>query len=313
MNLLSFTYTFDVYFRNFFFCLAALILLQSCAWRPKTEEYSQFYSHLDEMASPPAALKESDFFMVLLVDARHLDYSNSQSFLKTITKHPSNGCKDCSVGHAWIYLQGTDEKGRKIVIEGGHSGELGVVKPTYFNGMMELVQNGDENPVRYLWENLGDGFFQEGAGGHPVSFAARIPLNRSQFRNIRHFIDPRNYSYKDYSLTGRQCCSLLAQVAALVDLEMDIEITMKIEQEARVAGQKIKVWNDETFSQITFPSPDALERCLIQLVNRGEAEDATEWYRNYCRKKDGGETYKKIIETVGCFPFRYLRHTSTAW
>jgi hypothetical protein len=291
--------------------------LTSCAWRPAGRDYDEFYAYLNSAPEGKneisKSMLESEYFIVFLVDARHLDYSNSQCFLKTVTKHPSNGCKDCSVGHAWIYLKGVDGRGGQLIVEGGHSGELGVVKPSYFNGIMELVTQGDENPVRYLWENLEDGFFQKGNGGHPASYAACISLTKDQFWNILTYIDPKNYSYKDYSLTGRQCGSLVAQIAALVDIEMDIEVTMNIDREVCMGGQKIRVWTDERYSQITFPSPDAVERSLMQLVHEGKAEDVTDWYCSICGNKEQEGTCRKLIETIGRFPLRYLRHQSTVW
>lgn len=293
--------------------LSLALLLQSCAWRPKTQEYQDYYAYLEAKPEASPFLEKTDYFVVLLVDARHLDYSSSQSFLQTMTKHPTNGCKDGSVGHAWLYLQGLDEQGEVLVIEGGHSGELGIVKPSYCNGITQYIQEGDENPARYLWESLGDGFFQEGNGGHPASYAARVALTKDQFWNILRFIDPQNYPYRDYSLTGRQCGSLVAQVAALVDLELDIEVTLAIDQYVRIAGQKIKTWTDEEYSQISFPSPDALEKSLMRLVREGKAEEATDWYRLRCSRKKNEGGCRKVIETLGRFPGRYLRHQSTVW
>lgn len=291
---------------------AALLLLQSCAWRPSSREYQEYYSYLEAKPICSQPVAESDYFLVLLVDARHLDYSSSQCFLKTITKHPTNGCKDCSVGHAWLYLQGLDANGKRFILEGGHSGELGVIKPSYFNGITAYIEGGDENPARYLWENLEDGYFQEGSGGHPASYAARIPLTRQQFRNILAFIDPQNYNYKDYSLIGRQCGSLVAQVAALADVELaDIDITMDIDQDVRIGGRTIRVWTDDKYSQITFPSPDAIEKSLMQLVHEGKAEDVTDWYRKQYSDKNSDGNCSQVLETIGRFPFRYLRHTST--
>ena len=80
------------------------------------------------------------------------------------SKHPSDGSKNGDVGHAWIYLQG-NVNGESIVIEGGHSGELGICQPKYFDGIMNYVEYGyadsscgemcclrnEPNPVKYLW------------------------------------------------------------------------------------------------------------------------------------------------------------------
>lgn len=67
-----------------------------------------------------ALVASEDPYIVFLVNARQLDYSSFRSVLRTIAKHPSDWSKNGDVGHAWIYLKGDE------VIEGGHSGELGL-------------------------------------------------------------------------------------------------------------------------------------------------------------------------------------------
>src|SRR5262245_4920764 len=72
-------------------------------------------------------MKETVSFLVICVDACRLDYTSCKELVRTIAKHPANGSKNGDVGHAWIYLRGWLD-GEWIEIEGGHSGELGLIK-----------------------------------------------------------------------------------------------------------------------------------------------------------------------------------------
>jgi len=282
-----------------FGCLLAFS--QGYSANSKAKIYQQQYTHLKESKIYPSDFQETDYYLVVLVDAKHLDYSNSQSFLTSFTKHPSTGNKSCNVGHAWLYL-----KGDKRVIEGGHSGELGIVQPKYVDGIMSLVEIADLNPARYLWESLNDGFFQEGNGGHNPTFAVKIDLTEKQFSDICMFIDTHNYPYKDYSLTKRQCASFISQVLSLVDIKIDTDVTMRINQYVRVGGLRAKLWEDQKYSSITFSSPDIVEKSLMALVDDGKAEYALPWY-----KKKMKAARVSIVDTVTRFPERYLRHRST--
>lgn len=244
----------------------------------------------------------------MLVDAKHLDYSNSQSFLQTMSKHPSDGCKDCTVGHAWILLEGFDINGERILVEGGHSGELGINEPTYFEGVMEYVAQNDPDPVRYLWKERSDGFWQSGSGGHRPSFAARIGITKEQFNEIMMFIDEERYPYSRYDLANRQCSTLVLQVAALAGVTLEAEVFIPVTQYGRAGGETLKLWTDPKYSTITLASPDVLEKSLMTLVKNGQAEKALDWYQ---RIGDTNLTSETALQKIKRFPLRYLRHLST--
>src|SRR4051812_46329911 len=86
-------------------------------------------------------LTTPSFYLVFLVSAHHLDYSCSYRFCRTLAKHPRDGSKNGDVGHAWIYLYGK-RGGEEIIVEGGHSGELGLLQPRYLDGVMNYVDYG---------------------------------------------------------------------------------------------------------------------------------------------------------------------------
>ena len=171
--------------RSITICLL-LLLPFSCSWRPLSHSYREQYSHLDESIPKKSFLSPSPYFLIVLVDARHLDYTDGRSLLRTLVKHPSDGSKNSDVGHAWIYLHGIVND-QNIGLEGGHSGELGIYQPRYFEGIMNYLEYGyanptsqqqscprhESNPVKYLWEIQQDGFFQKGSGGHCPTFCSK--------------------------------------------------------------------------------------------------------------------------------------------
>ena len=225
-----------------------LLVLGSCCRLP-------YYA----VKEPPPS---SSYLLTVFVAAKHLDYTNFYTLCRSMQRSKSG-----MVGHAWIHLHGL-KNGRWIDLVGGLSGELDLIKPAYCNGVMDYVDAGDPNPVRYLWSSLDDGFFQEGSGGHQPTYAVQFALTREQFETIYLFI--KTFHYRDYSLTGSQCASFAAQAAALAGHELSCHVTVDIKRRMYFRGRKMTLWNDPQYRQITFPSPDILERSLKEAVERGE-------------------------------------------
>jgi hypothetical protein len=252
----------------------------------------------ETVCSSQKPMDESESVLVLLVDAKHLNYSNSQKLLQSLAKNPESFSKNGSFGHAWIYVRGIID-GHCVEVEGGHSGERGILDPKYFDGIMNYIEYGQANPtkervekiydepdpIKYLWAPLHDGFYQKGSGGHEPTFAAKIDITNEQFKKIIDFINPANYDYANYSLTHHQCTSFVAQVAALIGVNLPYEITVPVQQHVRFGLTKYQLWTDPFYSKLTIPSPDVLEKSLIQLVIDGHAEDALDRYLRYCRDK----------------------------
>ncbi len=271
------------------FGLVFLLILSSCMCR--SPEYCKFYAHLQQRHVYRQPMQEDDCFLVILVDAPHLDYTRASAFFQTIAKHPRNGSKEGDVGHAWIYLQ-SNKSGQLFVLEGGHSGEREEPPVRYFDGIMNyndwgyanpieeqmLCPRYEPNPIKYLWSVREDGFFQKGSGGHHPTFAAKISLTPQQFQQILQFIRPSHYPYRYYSLLSSQCCTFVAQVAALAGLSLDIQTTMKVAPSIYYGKTWIRLWENPCYSQITFATPDVLEKSLMQAVKNGEAEYALDWY-----------------------------------
>lgn len=266
------------------------LLFTSCVYPSK--EYQYFYSHLQTFQLPRQSMREEDYFLIILVEACHLDYTNTSQFFQTVAIHPSNGSTRSDLGHAWIYLKGKGKNGTPFVLEGGHSGERQDVPVGYFEGIMNYNDWGyanpteaqmchpryEPNPIKYLWTMRKDGFFQKGSGGHCPTFAAKISLSAQQFEEILSFIRPRHYPYQDYALMGPQCCTFVSQVAALAGLTLKAQMTMHIYPWLYYRNTRIRLWEDPRYSIMTFATPDIVEKNLMQAVKDGQAEYALDWY-----------------------------------
>lgn len=262
-------------FSLLFFCLS------SCGMRQSVEQ-DEFYAHLSQPHEWKAAMREDDYFLILLVEARHLDYTTAKSFFRSMSSHSTLDVQTGAFGHAWIYLQGK-HRGERLIIEGGHTGEIDKT-PRYFDQVMDAYERGDPNPIRYLWEERQDGFFQKGAGGHCPTFAAKVSLSEEQFYRLLHFIHPHRYDYRSYALVGKQCTSFVREVAALAGLSLESDVTMTIDPTVYYGRCWLRLWEDPSYASITFSSPDQLEKSLMQAVCEGEAEYALDWYKLTVRK-----------------------------
>lgn len=285
---------------------------------PDSEAYRQQYAYLEQEVNT-APMQESDYFLVMLVDARHLDYSSFCSLLRTMSKHPSDGSKNGDVGHAWLYLRGVMD-GRAFVFEGGQSGECGDGTPKYLEGVTNYIEYGyanpteeekrhpkcEPNPIKYMSEWRYDGFFQFGSGGHCPTFAAKVDLTEEQFRIIYEMVCPRWNEYASYCLLEKQCSSLVIKVAEIAGLDLTCCVNIPIPSEVTCWGNSYRLWTDPAYSVLTIPSPDALEQSLVSAVAEGKAQFALDWYMQRLRPQK--RTLRAFIEDVRLFPERIARY-----
>ena len=246
-----------------------------------TSVYQDMYAPL-KLNYNFSKFKPSACFLVILVDAPHLNYQNTNTLLKSLAKHPRNACKEGTVGHAWVYLY-KREKGQEFILEGGHSGELGICQPRYLEGVMNLVECGDANPIRYLWANQRDGFFQSGPGRHSPSFACAVHLSDHQYQNILKFIS--TYCFKKYSLRKQQCVTFVMQIAQLAGLSLSGNLQIEIASELYYKGHWIRLWSHPYFSKCRLYTPDALEISMLEAVKSGKADAALTWYKCHSFRK----------------------------
>jgi len=284
------------------FVFSFFIILMNFSCFAGEDAYKKFYRHLEQYCQSSTAFRSSDYFIVILVDAKHLDYTSTQGFLRSFTKHPKSCCKRGDVGHAWVYLEGFVD-GSRVCVEGGHSGELGERCPRYFDGLVEAIIRNEKNPIAYLHQTLPDGYFEKGNGGHRPTLAAKIDLNKDQFDKILDFIV--SYNYREYSITKKQCASFVGKIAEFAGVPVETSVVLPIQKTVRLCGQRVTLWQDPFYQTIAVSSPDILEKSLLERISQGKAQNVRRWYLKTRYKRQSQEA---LPETISQFSRRYQRH-----
>lgn len=216
---------------------------------------------------------EANYKIFFLVHACGIESSELVPFLKKATKHPRDLSKDGSVGHAWIALE-KKEAAKTVFWEGGHSGELGIIAPTYWDSL--LLAQDQENPAAILWEPREDGFFQRGSGGHHPTCVAACSLDSTTWHQILHYI--KTYDFSSYSLTDHHCVHFVIGAGRLCGLEFNVEKQLTLPSYFKTPSGTIKLWNDPVYTYLPLSMPDTLEIELKKAIERSELKDVTKWY-----------------------------------
>jgi hypothetical protein len=211
--------------------------------------------------------KQNQPYILFLVDAQNLDYSDAAALFCSIQKSPSK-----TVGHAWICLCKADG----TVIEGGHSGEVGLTEPRYLESL--LVHMNERNPARHLFKSLQDGYFEKGSGIHTPSYAIRLNISEEECEKICQLIG--QYHFSRYSLTDNQCVHLVARIAGVLGLKLSYEVSVPIPQQIEFEGELLTLWHDSEFNSITLATPDELQKSMKKAVLEGQAIAALDFYKS---------------------------------
>lgn len=227
-------------------------------------------------------------YLVLLVHAIGLDYQNEANLLRALYKNQRKGG---FIGHAWVLLSGF-ENGRREVVEAGISPK-GAGSLEFFRGVLHLAEYGyvdpsdeqkthpryEPDPISYLWWDQGNGYLQPASEfSLRPTYAAKVDLNREQYRRIKARLDPELPSHRSFQLTGQQCSSFVAELAALAGVILKHQVTIPIPREAQVNGRRVRLWTDPKYSSITLSTPDVIQEDMKRLVASGRAVDALSWY-----------------------------------
>jgi hypothetical protein len=258
-----------------------LCLFFVCACSPRlSDEYQQKYSYLSSIRclnKSPSGFNGTDpYYLVVLVDAKHLDYSTPGKYFETLSyglfkRHDPN------IGHAWIILCGQDAHGT-FLFEGGHTGEFGCIAPKYFDHIVDLsIHKKSENPITYLYTLLPDGQVEIGSGGHHPTFAAAFSLNQEGFFRIKKLI-AKEYDFSSWGILGPNCVQFARVCLAATGIQINCEEEIPIPQVFSINGEKIRLWENPAFSCILAQTPELLEKRLLELVQNGQALPATRWY-----------------------------------
>ncbi len=216
---------------------------------------------------------ETEYALVVLVDARHLDYSSPSSYLTTLSQTPFS-----HTGHAWVLLIGKQD-GHPWIFEGGHTGEFGRLAPRYFDELVQLSRCKDPNPAKYLFSPLPDGRLEIGSGDHKPTLAAAFSITKEGFDRIMRLFDPDGYDFSQWGLRGPHCVHFVLSCLACVDVDLSCQKEIDLPSSFTYNGEKIALWTDSAYSRLTTETPELLEEQLIDQVYKGGALVATKWYR----------------------------------
>jgi len=214
---------------------------------------------------------DTGYALYLLAFPVGMSFSDSNAFLQTLHKHPKTGWKDHNVGHGWIIVESPEQ-----TIECGHTGEDGIERPAYYQGVFEKIRARDPNPIAYLWEEFDDGRFVNGSNGHVPAFVAKLPITAAEHARLIEYIN--SYDYKHFSLVRKHCTEFVAGAAEIMGVNLVTKVRLKIPREVHFRGKRYTLWTDARYEYLTFGSPDVLDSDLRQLVKEGIAEDAAAWY-----------------------------------
>jgi len=216
---------------------------------------------LDPATGTPVG--DEGYYLYILNEAANWDYSDTKSLLFSIWQRPW--------AHSWLILEGP--QGR---LEFGHTGDFGQTKLRYHEGVFQRMQDGDPNPIAYMWQTMSDGQFQIGKPNRPPTFVWRMPITRRRYQLIYEYVMHRKYD--QFGVRSNNCTDMVKEVAALAGINLTHRIRLTLPPETEVWGQTRRVWTDPQYRILEYGTPDVLEVDLRQLTRLGIGSDVTEWY-----------------------------------
>ena len=216
---------------------------------------------LDPATGTPVG--DEGYFRYVLTETANWDFSTTTSFVFSIWQRPWV--------HGWIILGSPRNR-----LEFGHTGDFGLQRARYHEGVMQRVRDGDRNPIAYLWQTMSDGQFQIGKPNRPPTFVWRMPITRRRYQQIYEYVIQRKYD--EFGVRTNNCTDMVAATAALAGINLSHRIRLTLPPEAKVWGRTRRVWTDPQYRVLEFSTPEVLEVDLRQLAQVGIGSDATEWY-----------------------------------
>jgi hypothetical protein len=216
---------------------------------------------LDPATGKPVG--DEGYYLYILSEAAHWDYSDPKSLLFSIRRRPRV--------HSWVILESPRDR-----LEFGHIGDFGQVQPRYHEGVFQRIRDGHPNPIGYLWETMSDGQFQIGKPNHPPSFVWRIPITRRRYQSIYEYVTQRKYD--QFSLRTNNCTDVVIETAALARINLMHRIRLTLPPETKFRGRTLRIWTDPQYRILEYGTPDVLDADLRQLARSGIGSDVTAWY-----------------------------------
>ena len=262
------------------FCLIFAFLCCANVNEQRLWRYSYLGDLHQTIQTLPQYCAQDQYFLVVLVDARHLDYSSPYRYLSTLSaSFITERAPD--PGHAWIVLSGYKD-GKPWIFEGGHSVNCNSLMGAYIRDVTGLLQTqSDPNPVRHLFRVTEKGFFEYGSGENRPTFAAAIPLTKDGFDRICKLFDSDGYDFSQWGVRGPNCVQFALSCLATIGIELECYDVLPLPPSLSFLGKELPLWSDPQYASLALKTPDLLEKRLWELVKRGTALCATSWYSNF--------------------------------
>jgi hypothetical protein len=216
---------------------------------------------LDPATGTPVG--DEGYYLYILNEAADWDYRDASSLVFSIWLRPW--------AHSWLILESPRER-----LEFGHTGDLGITKLRFHEGVYQKIREGDPNPVAYLWQTMADGSLQIGKPNRPPTFVWRMPITRRRYQLIHEHIMQRKYD--QFGIRSNNCTDLVIETAALAGINLIHRIRLTLPPETKVLGKTLRVWTDPKYRILEYGTPEVLDADLRQLARLGIGSDVTEWY-----------------------------------
>ena len=216
---------------------------------------------LDPATGTPVG--DEGYFLYILTEAANWDFRDATSLLSSIWQRPW--------AHGWMILGSSRNR-----LEFGHTGDFGLEKPRYHEGVMQRIRDGDRNPIAYLWQTMSDGQFEVGKPNRPPTFVWRMPITRRRYQLIYEHVMQRKYD--QFGVRANNCTDMVVETAELAGINLSHRIRLTLPPEGKFWGRTLRVWTDPQYRVLEFSTPEVLEADLRQLARVGIGSDATEWY-----------------------------------
>jgi hypothetical protein len=216
---------------------------------------------LDSATKTPVG--DVGYYLYILNEHANWDYSAAASLVFSIWMRPW--------AHSWLILE--SPQGR---LELGHTGDFGLAKPRFHEGVYQKIREGDPDPIAYLWQTMADGQLQMGKPNRPPTFVWRMPITERRYQLIHEYLMQRKYD--QFGVRSNNCTDLVAEAAALAGINLIHRIRLTGPREVKVWGKPRRVWTDPQYRILEYSTPEVLDADLRQLVRLGIGSDATTWY-----------------------------------
>ncbi len=216
---------------------------------------------LDPATGTPVG--DEGYYLYILNEAANWDYSNTKSLLLSIWRRPW--------AHSWLMLESPQER-----LEFGHTGDFGLAKPRFHDGVFQGIRAGEPDPIAYLWQTMSDGQLQIGKPNRPPTFVWRMPITKLRYQLIHEYVMKRKYD--QFGVRSNNCTDMVIETAALAGINLIHRIQLTLPPETKVWGQPRRVWTDPKYRILEYGTPDVLDADLRQLARLGIGSDTTEWY-----------------------------------